>query len=84
MNIKREQLQMILGEAFSVDPASITPASGSEDFDTWDSLNHLNAVVMLEEHCGVTFDIDEIASMQSIAEMIACLRGHGVEVDWPV
>lgn len=84
MKISRDEFQQLLGEAFSVDPSEILLTADAEDFETWDSLNHLNAVVTLEERCGVSFSVDEIASMQSIAQIVACLREHGVDVDWPV
>ena len=84
MQIRREEIQQLLAEAFeSGDPAAFTLAAGPADIGTWDSFNHLNMVVMLEERCRVNFTTNEIASMLSVAEIVARLREHGVEVDWP-
>jgi acyl carrier protein len=54
-----------------------------EDVPNWDSLNHLNVVVALEERFGVVLSTDEMASMLSVGALVDLLRVHGVEVDWP-
>ena len=84
-HISRAELQQILSEAFesAEEPAAFELATGPDDIGTWNSFNHLNLVVTLEDRCGVSFSTDEIASMLSVGEIVASLRGHGVEVDWP-
>lgn len=83
MQLRREDIQQVLGEVFEADPQDFALATGPEDVPTWDSFNHLNLVVSLEERCGVSFSTDEIASMLSVAKIVALLRERGVDVDWP-
>ena len=83
MQLRREEIQQLFGEVFEADPHAFALATGPEDVATWDSFNHLNLVVSLEERAGVSFSTDEIASMLSVAKIVALLREHGVDVDWP-
>jgi acyl carrier protein len=85
VQISREELQALLAEAFEAEeePAAFTLAVGPDDIGTWNSFNHLNLVVTLEDRCGVSFSTDEIASMLSVGEIVARLREHGVDIDWP-
>ena len=83
MQISRDEIQQLLAEIFEVDAASFTLAAGPEDIGTWDSFNHLNMTVALEERCGVSFSTDDIASMLSVGAIVALLRERGVDVDWP-
>lgn len=82
MTIGRPELHEILAPVFELGDRTLTLTSGPEDVEKWDSLNHLNMVAAIEERLGVSMSGQEIASIYSVADLIAVLRAHGVEVNW--
>ncbi len=83
MQISQDELQQLLAEVFETDAQEFTLATVPDDIATWDSFNHLNMIVALEERCGVSFSTDQVASMASIMAVVTLLREHQVTVDWP-
>lgn len=74
MDIKLNELNDIFNKAFDT-VVSINPDSVREDFGAWDSINHLNLVVELEDHYHVSFTMDEIKEMTSVKKITEIL-GH--------
>ncbi|WP_352404924.1 hypothetical protein [Sporanaerobacter acetigenes] len=56
--------------------ADIKPSN----IETWDSLNHLNIVLSLEEEFDVKFETDEILEMlKDFTTIVDILKKHGVD-----
>jgi acyl carrier protein len=47
------------------------------EVESWDSLQHMNLIVSLEQAFQAEFTFEEIVSMQSVAEIKRVLRGKG-------
>ncbi len=60
----------ILADILDLDPATINDDTAMENVASWDSLNHINVVLALEERFGVSFDVGEIESMISFYDMV--------------
>ena len=45
----------------------------------WDSLNHLNLVMAIEEEFKVSLSPDDTLDMRDVGQIRAILRTHGVE-----
>jgi len=73
----------MLARIFETDAQALRLEWGPDQIGAWDSLGHLNLIVATEERFGVSFSTDEIASIESIGDLVARLREHGVAVDWP-
>ena len=67
-----EKLKSLFADVFQVPPESLTPQSSSDSIPTWDSLQHLNMVLALEQEFGVQFTPEEIEQMLSL-ELVADL-----------
>lgn len=65
MSITINQLQDIFRSAFSLD-VSISSETSKENLPEWDSINHLNLIVELEDRLNVQFTPEEIESMISV------------------
>lgn len=50
--------------------AQITPASSPVTIESWDSVQHLNLVLALEEKLGIQFEPEEMDKMNSIGEIV--------------
>ncbi len=50
------------------------------EVESWDSLQHMNLIVSLEQAFEAEFTFEEIVSMRSVAEIKRVLRSKGVAV----
>ena len=69
MNVS-DQIRTLASDIFGVPADQITPASTPETIETWDSIQHLNLVLALEEKFGLQLSPEEIEQMKSIGEVI--------------
>lgn len=60
----------------------ITPQTTARDVKDWDSFNHINLVLALEDEFRVTFTTDEIAAMANVGDLVSTLQKKGVDVSW--
>lgn len=68
-----DQLRNIAADVLGIDAGRITAASSPENIDSWDSVQHLNLVLALEERFGFSFEPEEVEVMKdigSIADLI--------------
>ena len=61
-----------MATVFNVNEESISIDSSIDNVENWDSLNHTNLVVALEQGFDVTFEVEEIIEMLSF-EIIALI-----------
>jgi len=62
-------------DLFGVSPEQVNAASSPETIETWDSIQHLNLVLALEEKFGVRLSPEEIEQMKSIEEVTRLVEG---------
>jgi acyl carrier protein len=75
-----DPLCMLVAEALSVRPESVSDASSSETIDTWDSIAGMSLMVLVEETYAVTFEASELALLTSVRAIRRLLRQKGVKV----
>jgi acyl carrier protein len=66
-----EQVRDIASDIFSVPADKITAASSPETIENWDSMQHLNLVLAVEEKFGVQLDPEDIEKMKNIGAVAA-------------
>jgi acyl carrier protein len=59
----------LASDVLDVDPASLTPESGPESIDKWDSVQHLSLVLALEQQFDMQFEPAEIDAMKTLGAM---------------
>lgn len=72
MTISLAQLQEIFQSAFN-EEIDLLPTSSKDTLEAWDSINHLQLIVELEDRLGVSFTKEEIEQLDSVAELTAML-----------
>jgi acyl carrier protein len=72
-------LEKIFSEVFAIPESAVTDSVALRDIPTWDSLAHMMLIVRIEETYGVQFTGDEIADIQSVADVRSALRAHGIQ-----
>ena len=71
MNSRFEQVQAIASDIFGVPAGRITADSSPETIENWDSMQHLNLVLAIEEKFGVQLDPEDIEQMRTIGAAAA-------------
>ena len=74
MEVKLNDLNTIFSRAFDA-PTDVNSGSVRDDFAIWDSINHLNLIVELEDFYHVSFTMDEIKEMVSVKKIMEILDG---------
>jgi acyl carrier protein len=66
LNPTFEQVQAIASDIFGVPAGKITADSSPETIENWDSMQHLNLVLAIEEKFGVQLAPEDIEQMKTI------------------
>jgi acyl carrier protein len=74
LNSTFEQVQAIASDIFGVPARKITADSSPETIENWDSMQHLNLVLALEEKFGLQLDPEEIEQMKSVGAVAALVE----------
>lgn len=64
------KLNEVFQEVFDDDSILVTDSTTSADVEDWDSLEHINLVVAVEECFGIKFKMGEVTSMKNVGEMV--------------
>lgn len=65
-----EKLDEIFQDTFDDEEIHVTPETTADDIEDWDSLEHINLVVAIEEEFGIKFKMNEVTSMKNVGEMV--------------
>jgi len=61
-----DQVRGIAADVLQVAPKTLGAESSPESVQSWDSVQHLNMVLALEEQFGIQFDPEEMDAMKTI------------------
>jgi acyl carrier protein len=68
-----EKVQNVLAQALRVEAAEISSETAFGDLPQWDSMGHMEVMILLEEHFGVEINADtisELISFQAIYDYV--------------
>jgi acyl carrier protein len=69
-----EQVRSIASDIFGIPADRITAESSPETVENWDSMQHLNLVLAIEEKFGVQLDPEDIEKMKNIGAVAALVE----------
>jgi acyl carrier protein len=69
-----EQVRAIASDIFGVRADIITAESSPETIENWDSMQHLNLVLAIEEKFGVQLEPEDIEQMKNIGAVAALVE----------
>lgn len=69
-----EQVRSVASDIFGIPADKITAESSPETVDKWDSMQHLNLVLAIEEKFGVQLEPEDIEQMNSIGAVAALVE----------
>jgi acyl carrier protein len=70
-----DQVRSVASDLFSIPINRITAESSPETIETWDSTQHLNFVLALEEKFGLQLSPEEMEQMQNVGEAAKLVEG---------
>ena len=63
-----DQIRTMASDLFGVPVDQISAASSAQTLDNWDSIQHLNLVLAVEEKFGLQLSPEEIEQMKSVGD----------------
>jgi acyl carrier protein len=69
------RLQTVAAETFGCVPEALQETTVAADIAKWDSLRHLIFISGVEQAFDIEFDMDAIAGLTSIADLITVIDG---------
>ncbi|MEW6319646.1 MAG: acyl carrier protein [Acidobacteriota bacterium] len=78
----KDDVQDIFRSVFNDPQLTLFPEMAAKDVPAWDSFNHLNLILALEDRFGLRFSSEEIAAMANVNDLFTSLNRHGIAVAW--
>jgi acyl carrier protein len=69
-----DQVRNVASDIFGVPADKITAESSPETIESWDSMQHLNLVLAIEEKFGVQLEPEDIEQMKNIGAVAALVE----------
>lgn len=69
-----EKLKKVMAQILKVNAESINADSSPDTIASWDSLQHMNLVLGIEQRFGISFSEDEIMQMMSYEIIVDILK----------
>ena len=66
----RAEVYERLNEVFDDDGITVNDDTTSEDIEYWDSLEHINLIVAVENEFDIEFNMGEVNKMKNVGEMV--------------
>jgi acyl carrier protein len=70
----KDKIKNIMSAVFDIDKDIIGDDASTTNLENWDSINHMNLVLAIEEEFNIVFDDEEIVqitSLKSIEDTLA-------------
>ena len=65
-----EKMNEIFRNVFDDEEITLHDETNAEDIDDWDSLEQINLIVAIENEFGMMFDMNEVADLANVGEMV--------------
>ncbi|WP_195282622.1 acyl carrier protein [Harryflintia acetispora] len=69
-----DKVNEVFRDVFDDDSILVNEKTTANDIEDWDSLEHINLVVAIEEKFGMKFNMGEVTSMKNVGEMVKILE----------
>lgn len=64
-----EGLNEVFRDVFDDENIVVTDETTADDIEDWDSLEHINLIVAVEDHFDMKFNMGEVSTMKNVGEM---------------
>ena len=70
-----DKLQVVFEDVFDDDDIAIGDSTSSRDVAGWDSMHHINLVLLTEQEFGIKFTTAEVARLANVGEFVDLILG---------
>jgi len=77
-----QKLERIFREIFEDDAIVLVPELVAKDVKNWDSVNHINLMIAIEEEYGVILTPIEVQKILRVGDLVKLLQAKGCDVSW--
>jgi acyl carrier protein len=74
-----EKYNKVLSSVFNINDINALLNLEYQSIELWDSIGHMELIVMLEEEFGISFETDDIIDFSSYSKGIEILKKYNVE-----
>jgi acyl carrier protein len=72
----RDKTLSVIAAILHVNPASLSDSSSPDTIESWDSLQHTQLILALEEEFTIAFTVDEFEALQTVGALVASVEAH--------
>ena len=72
-----ERLNKVFQEVFDDDSITVNDNTTSDDIEDWDSFEHINLVVAVEEEFSFKIPMGKVVTMKNVGEMVDIIMETG-------
>lgn len=72
-----KRLNSVFQEVFDDDSIEVNDATTADDIEDWDSFEHINLVVAVEEEFGFKIPMGKTVTMKNVGEMVDIILEMG-------
>jgi len=76
-NLLTAQVQSALVQALRLPPEQVTPELAFGDLPQWDSMGHMEVMMVLETQFGIEINAETIAALTSVPAICAYIQENG-------
>ena len=69
-----DRVTEIFRDFFDDDDIVISDETTSDDIEDWDSLEHINLIVAIEQEFGMKFSMGEVTGMKNVGAMVDIIQ----------
>ncbi len=74
MNKVYDRLNEVFRDVFDDETIVVNENTTADDIEDWDSLEHINLVVAIENEFGIKFSMGETTSLKNVGEMVSLIN----------
>ena len=71
-----ERLNEVFRDVFDDESIEVNENTTSADIEDWDSLEHINLIVAVENEFDIKFNMKEVTTMKNVGEMVEIIRSR--------
>jgi acyl carrier protein len=64
-----QRVRQVMGSVFGISASTLGPDASSATIAEWDSVRHLQLMLALEEEFSLQFEMDELVSLRTFAQI---------------
>jgi acyl carrier protein len=69
-----DKIKRVMADILNLDANSINDGTSTDNTPLWDSANHIQLVLALEEEFSISFEVTEFEVMLSFAEIVKAVQ----------